>query len=422
MRRRAGTRTTVSLATLVAFVAILVLASGCEPDEAEPDVADQLERIAEEVAELRGLPLAEPIDGEVLDDDAFAALLAEVTEERAATSQAATASEELLRALRHLGPDETVAPEDVGEVADGVYVPEHETFYVREQGDEGLGGLGQVVAAHEIQHALQDRHVGLDRLIDLGQGTDVEAFLGFNAVVEGDATAVQEAWSREAQDPEDRAGYLASGEDLSEDALAAIEALPAYVLDQLQFVYVDGAEFVEALREDGGWGAVDDALADPPATSYEVYHPEAFLTGFEPADVTVAGDPGEGWEEQWRGSFGAFDTFALLGHADRLTAAGLVRAWRGGEVALWRAGDEVAVALRLSVDDADEATDEACALMADWYVDAAEAEPAGAAAALEALLAAGDEREDVLAVACDGGDIAAGLAPDEETARALADQ
>ena len=405
---------------VLAAAAVAAVLGGCTAGDDAEAVRAELDRIAEEVAEVRGLDLDEPIDGEVLDDEAFADLLAEVNVEREATSQATTASEGVLRALRHLEPDEEVAPDDVGEVADGVYVPEREAFYIREQDDDELSGLVEVVAAHEIQHALQDRHAGLDRLIELGQGSDVEAYLGFNAVVEGDAVAVQEAWSREAQEPDARAEYLASGQDLGDEQLAAIEALPTYVVDQLQFVYVDGAEFVDALRADGGWDAVDAALADPPTTSYEVYHPEAYLDGFEPAEVTLADEPGAEWEEQWRSPFGAFDLFALLGHADRLAAAGLASAWRGGELALWEAADATAVALRVEVEEADGAAAEACGLMADWYVAAAGAEPLDDPGELDALLASGDERDDVLAVSCAGGDIAAGLAPDEGTAATLA--
>ncbi|QBI19047.1 hypothetical protein ER308_05475 [Egibacter rhizosphaerae] len=407
---------------LVLAGGLLTLSACTALAQDEMDVDVRLDEIAEDVAELRDLELDEPLEGEVLDDDAFVEVMREITEEREGTSQAGAASEDVLISLRHLAPDEPLREDEEEwiDVVGGVYAPERETFYVRDPEGE-FTGLEEVTAAHEIQHALQDRAVGLDRLIEFQQGLDTEAFLGLNAVVEGDAVAVQEAWSQEHQDPDDRAEYLRGGQELSDEEQQALEALPGYVADQLQFTYVEGAEFVDALREEGGWEAVDGALADPPATSAEIFHPDRYLGGFEPSDVTVAGEPGDGWDEQLRLPFGAFDQFVLLGHADRFRAAGTTSAWRGGELVSWTDGDQQALGIRVAVDEEDEAAEDVCELMSEWYVAAADGGPVDRPERDGRLLEAGDGRGDVLAVACDGDDVRAGLGPDPDTATGIAE-
>lgn len=405
----------------IRWVLTAVLAAGitvaCEDEPDEPDPTERIAEITEEVAELRGIDLDHPVDAELLAPGEFADLVLDVGDER--TGQASHAEQEaatdVLVALRHIeaGEDlEAVTEEAVrGGVVSGIYVPEHETFYLpAEEGD--LGPVEQVVAAHEIQHALQDREVGLADLLDLAVSGDADAFLAANAVVEGDAATVQDMWSRQHQEPDDRGEYLIGGSDpeAAAQAQTALAELPPYLVEQLLFPYTVGASFVEALVDEGGFDAVDEALAEPPETTAEVMRPERHFDGLETVDAPVEGEPGEGWQDGLAYTFGAFDLQMLMVHVDYGLAARGVDTWNGGELRSWERDDDVAVGASVAFEEPATAG-VVCSAVPTWY-----GEVAGGAQSGEVW----ESSDDVLAVSCDDQSVTFALAPDRETALAIA--
>ncbi len=440
-------------AVLVLLLGALALGA-CEADE-PVDLEARLDEIAGQVAEVRGLDAPEAVDAEILDPGDFAALVLELGEAR--TGQIASAEQEageaVLVALRHLeeGVDlDAVTAEAVeGGVVGGVYVPEEGAVYLPGE-EEGLDPLGEVTAAHELTHALQDRTVGLEGLLDLAVEGDPDAFLALNAVVEGDAVWTQERWSRVHQDTEDRASYLGGGDaEAIAEGQRALEALPAYLRDQLLFPYTAGADFVEALVADGGVGAIDAALADPPTTTAEILEPERYLDGFEPADVAVETSPGPEWDEAVRQGFGAFDLQMLVVQGDVTALAPAARSWSGGALASWTRGEEHALAARVTFTD-DAAAEQVCGALQSYYraaadgveaaddpgdeVEAADDPGDGVEAADDPGDAAGDPGDaaveggavlesaaDAFAVACGSDEVRFAIAPDTALATALVD-
>ena len=407
-----------ALVGLVGAGLVAALLAACEAESAEPDPAERIAAITEQVAELRGIELDEAVDAELLEPEAFADLVLDVGDER--TGQVSPAEQEaatdVLVALRHIdeGSDlDQVTEEAVrGGVVGGIYVPEHQTFYLPAE-EGGLGPVEEVIAAHEIQHALQDRLVGLDELIDLALGGDPDAFLAANAVIEGDAVAVQEQWSRNHQDPTERGEYLTGGGDpeAAAEAQAALDELPAYLVEQLLFPYTVGADFVQALIDEGGFDAVDAALSDPPTTTAEVMRPERHLDGFEPVDAAVDGAPGAGWDEALTQTFGAFDLQMLLVHADYGVSARGIDTWAGGQLRSWERGDEVALGATVVFTEAATAA-AVCSAVPTWYAEVADGTPAGEGR--------WESAEDVLTVTCNDETVTFALGPDEATASAIA--
>ena len=415
---RRGGRRRPAIRCAVAAAAAAGLLAGCADDPDEPDPAERIAEIADQVAELRGIDLDEPVDAELLAPDEFADLVLDVGDERTAQASPAEqdAATDVLVALRHIeeGEDLDAVMEEAvrGGVVSGIYVPEHETFYLPAE-EGGLGPVEQVIAAHEIQHALQDRQVGLDQLLELAASGEADAFLAANAVVEGDAATVQERWSRQHQDPADRGEYLIGGGDpeAAAEARAALDELPGYLVEQLLFPYTVGADFVEALIEEGGYDAVDEALADPPSTTAEVMRPDRHFDGIEVVDATVEGDPGQGWEPGVAHAFGAFDLQMLLVHADYGLAARGVDTWSGGQLRSWQRGDEVALGATVAFEEASTAA-AVCAALPTWY-----GQVAGGAEAGDVW----ESGDDVLAVSCGDQSVAFALAPDGDTAAGIVD-
>src|SRR5262245_36949694 len=76
--------------------------------------------------------------------------------------------------------------EALKEQAAGYYDPERNAFVVL---DDMPGSMASIIVAHELTHALDDQHFGIDRLIDAA-GSDSEKSGGVAAVVEGSGTLV----------------------------------------------------------------------------------------------------------------------------------------------------------------------------------------------------------------------------------------
>lgn len=174
-------------------------------------------------------------------------------------------------------------------------------------GDE-LPLTEQITFVHECTHALQDQHFDLISLIE----THEVSPLGFNtdqgqaiiALYEGDATLVMTDYLvRIAQ--EDPLGALA--EILLQGAASGTLVIPPHIPDiienELLSPYLDGSNFVTALRARGGWAMVNRAYTEPPQSSEHILHPDRYLANDLPVDVAlVSGEDedgstplGEGW-------------------------------------------------------------------------------------------------------------------------------
>lgn len=366
-----------------------------------------VDEIAQQVSDLRGLPLRERIDARVVPQPALGARFAELAAEDLAPEDIA-ADERLLAALRLIDPDvDLLAVLDAfftGQVV-GMYSTREQILYVGADGP-ALSPAQQSTAAHEILHALQDQSFGLRERLDLDDEHSDRA-LATLALVEGDAVLVQGAWA--ARHQSDREREEARLETLGGDFSALREA-PRYIRETLLFPYRAGPRFVQALVEHGGFPAVDEAFARLPTSTAEILDPQRYLDGWTPETVTVTADPGGGWEMTSTYEFGAFDARELFRPVDG-EAAAIAEGWSGGRVRLWTEADDDAVALVLRFEDVRTAG-RACDATPAWYEAVADGSPAG-----EGLLE-GDR--DWMAWTCDRHEVRVGLGPDERTARALA--
>jgi len=191
-------------------------------------------------------------------------------------------------------------------------------------------GVDDVTLAHELTHALEDQHVDLQRLEG---GRDDDASTAQQALVEGTATLVMERY----------AARWPSATPLG-DALAGFTQatsgtpLPQYTVRELIFPYLQGEQFVQALRDAdaGGWALVDVAeRARPPRTTAEILQPRRWLRARQPAAVRVgpagAPAPGQGWRLLASSTLGEEDLAALLTPQSGVVAAReLTAGWRGG--------------------------------------------------------------------------------------------
>ncbi|HEY3254715.1 MAG TPA: hypothetical protein VGJ91_12230 [Polyangiaceae bacterium] len=150
----------------------------------------------------------------------------------------------------------------------GFYEPHEKTMF--------LGGdlHGQELDAtlwHELVHALQDQHYGLEKL--LGWSDDAGDWQGaVHALAEGDATSAMldalfaDKGMRAPDLPDtmlDLQGALSA---------ASVQKVPAIIKRSVVAPYIDGLAFVNALRRRGGWPAVTAAWQHLPASTEQILH------------------------------------------------------------------------------------------------------------------------------------------------------
>jgi hypothetical protein len=333
------------------------LGSGLAQSE-DPILQAELERIARETAALRELPPLAGVDDVILSADELRVMMPELIAEE----MDPTETEAQARALIALG----LIPEGLdllnltvrmmGEQAMGFYDPLTDEMIVvaEEQGDMGIG---EYFYAHEIIHALQDAHLDPDDFLENRDTLNGDEALAALALFEGDAVVTSNL-------------YLADHPALALNLLqelqteyVELESAPAALSVTLVFPYSSGLAFVERLRADGGWDAVNAAYSDVPTSTEQILHPRKYLVRDDPTPVALP-EPEAALDDSWtlvaEDTLGELQTALLLanlgpgegfdpttGHLDlperaRNAAAG----WDGDRFALWEnvgAGQEVLV-------------------------------------------------------------------------------
>ena len=262
----------------------------------------------------------------------------------------------------------------LGEQVAGFYDPETDEMYVISAGDE-LGAVEEFTYSHEVVHALQDAHLGLGTIIAGGAERGDDEALAVTSLYEGDAMVAS-------------LDYLLANPALAARlALAAqpatplLDSVPPTLSTWLLFPYVGGQAFVEALRQRGGWEAVNAAYDDLPASSEQILHPEKYFERDEPTPVAVpdlAPALGAGWAVLDEDALGELQIAVMLadlapgeGFSERTgqldlpeAATNAAAGWDGDRYALWANGEQEVLVWRSVWDSEEDATAFARALQA----------------------------------------------------------
>jgi hypothetical protein len=353
----------VAISLLVAFAAIGVLA-GEEDEEAgqavvpsrvsPQQVTERVGGIASDVERVRELefdrfPRVTLVSGEEAGQASVEELDRQVPRSRQRVA-------ERLLAMLGLVPAGTRLRDVIGtalteEVA-GYYVPRTGTLaLVRGGALEGF--VAEVTLAHELTHALEDQHFGIDSpgVSDLLRDRpSADA-----ALIEGSATvAMVEYLILTQAGGQDLPAAVRSRvlEQMEGIALPASSGLPRYVREGLVFPYAAGAGFVDRLEQRGGWAAVNRAFGqDAPVSTEQIMHPRKYEAGERPVRVRLGpyrSELPQGARVVARGDLGEFDTAQFLFDANgRRQSDEPAAGWGGSTFELWRlpgGGDLLAMA------------------------------------------------------------------------------
>jgi predicted Zn-dependent peptidase len=162
--------------------------------------------------------------------------------------------------------------------ADGIngwYEPETKRLVVIEN-DNAIMGRGTML--HEMFHGLQDQHFDLSNLhVDADEAQHrAEADRALRGIIEGEAMlAVAELMDY----------------DFGQHTALKMEGELDEARFEKVFHYGAGLKFIEALRGAGGWAQVDRAFRNPPTSTGHILHPDRYLAGWMPEDLSDFGTP-----------------------------------------------------------------------------------------------------------------------------------
>jgi hypothetical protein len=169
----------------------------------------------------------------------------------------------------------------------GFYDPDEHRLYIA---DWVPAEMQTSTMAHEVTHALQDQHFDIGRFTHHVRGRG-DAQTAAMAVVEGDATAAMFDFSlapsgRTVLDLPDVTNSVAG--QMSGSDQPRLAAAPRALRETLLFPYIAGLRLcVERMRA-GGHGAIDALLAEAPASTEQVLHPDKLAAREAPVEVPTA--------------------------------------------------------------------------------------------------------------------------------------
>lgn len=293
-----------------------------------------LEAIADEVEQLRELDSDAPLAlafmmPEELHDWLIEQLAKDYSPQEARRDALVYAALELL-------PPET----DLYSLALALYTEQIAGFYDNDvdqmtvvDDETGLDALDKIVFAHEYTHDLQDQFLGLDALQDYRESAEnKDAVRAVTALIEGDAQTITMLYLL---------NHLGELDPSSLDAIQtdALDAAPPIIRQEMTFPYVAGMIFVQKLRRQGGWEAVNTAYDTPPQSTEQILHPEKYLSGEAPIAVSLpplTATLGADWQLVQENTLGEFLLNLYLGvHLPGQVAQDASAGWGGDRFALY---------------------------------------------------------------------------------------
>jgi hypothetical protein len=312
-----------------------------EEDEISIDLDAFVDEVVQNVVELRGLEMLEELQFGIMTREELAAML----EEEIEIEQVEIDLYWIFRLFdnRDIDLERLMIDAQAADIY-GFYDTETKETYLIAEDDE-LRAMEEVFLAHEITHALQDQHFDLERLDEFG--SDYDGATAFLAMVEGDAVLTQELYAQTYFDSERQMAYVqeAMSAIQNEDANAALDALPRYVIESLSFPYSAGPMFM-LQAYDGDLNSLDEYLQNPPASTQQVMNADAYIRGDiqdpVPLELPEMLDRlGDDWNLYDEGTLGVFDLTIMLEENGVPDPEAGLEWWNGSIFAMYENGEEV---------------------------------------------------------------------------------
>lgn len=283
-------------------------------DRLSPELEQQMDAIQREVVQLRGLMPTEGLKRNVLTREELRRYVIADFFKDYSDADAARDSR-ILSALGWVEPGFDLLAfytELYSEQVAGFYDSTTKEMYVVQ--GESFGGPERLTYAHEFTHALQDQAYDLRDGLNLRNEycqEHSEYCLAVQSLIEGDAAMTSYDWFFQYSTEQDRSEMQSFSSDY---ASPVYDSAPEFFQQDFIFPYIEGQEFVQSLFDRGGLPAIRQAYADPPTSSEQILHPDAY-----PDDRPVAIDLpdlsaalGEDWQLLDSGVLGEWYSYLFL--------------------------------------------------------------------------------------------------------------
>jgi hypothetical protein len=227
------------------------------------------------------------------------------------------------------------------------------------------GHMQEMIAIHELTHALQDQYFDLEQFLDPSK-LSTDSMLARAALVEGDATAVMIDYMRKLSGQP----FLEEQKDIDNIILqnlltAALSADASRFPESLQniifFPYISGLRFAHALLRQGGYQRINEAFKTPPSSTAEILHPSRYIEGKRdlPQLENREPEPHDDWQVAYTDTVGEFFISSLLaGHTDnKELAARIASKWKDDSLTLFLGEDSKKLVWRILWQDVKGAND-----------------------------------------------------------------
>jgi hypothetical protein len=312
------------------------------PPPGEDPLVTLIRETTLDVEDLRGLRRKQNLKVQILDDKLFSAAVKEkAKKEMTADVVAAERARWLAFNLAPAAADPAQVLLDVlDEQVAGFYDPFTKQLIVRKDPPQSAAAEGpegfRLVLAHEIEHALQDQNFGIPDLASL-PNDDVR--LARSALYEGDAMAVMAAYGAQRAGKPVKAAIASSAATLravDTQTLLRVSGrspqllhAPPVLREELVLPYAGGFALVAEAYKRGGFALVDKMFKNPPVSTHQVLHPEAYFAGVRPAPVPPPQAP-RGTRVVASGRMGELGTrVALESCVDKEVAREFAPRWAG---------------------------------------------------------------------------------------------
>ena len=267
---------------------------------AAPDMAQVVKEVAKQVEALRGWTFKQPVEKRsCTPQEALAYVKREIQEQ--APPERIGKIQAFLRTVGLLPPDcdlKKTLLDLLEEQVGGYYDTKTKALYLVERGEKMPDLVVRILIAHELTHALDDQHVGLDAFMKslLGQSEDLD--LVATSVTEGSATSLMTQYMMRAQlsGRFDMGGLQAYAMKEAERGKVFATA-PRYFSTMLA-TYLCGMTFLTrgnllaaALGDNRTVGTnLMAAAKDPPKSTEQILHPEKYWDPATRDDPVVVAD------------------------------------------------------------------------------------------------------------------------------------
>lgn len=274
------------------------------PEGIDGRMAKRVAEIIDQVHPIRRLQPAEDVSYRVTDKEVFRAELEALFHEEYSDAYVAAEDDAFTR-LGLLGPDDDLEELTLSLYESQVlayYDPRTDTFSLVGPIDK-IAILESMVIAHEYGHALQDAEWDLEgrRIKEFDRS---DSILAQQALIEGDATHIMNDWV--IRERALKKVIEVSHRAVSKDDEKMLRRLPPIIRRQLEFPYLEGYAFVNAIRGRGDWTAVNEVWDAQPVSTEQILHPELYPREL-PVEIAlpdVAGQLGPGWSTSYQQTLG----------------------------------------------------------------------------------------------------------------------